>query len=692
MGKTLIDERYKLRALLGSGGMAEVYLAHDEVLDRDVALKLLKDQYASDEEFVERFKREAQSAAALSHPNIVPIFDRGESEDGTYYITMEYLLSGTLKDHILQRGALPPQMATEVALQIAKALQAAHKKGIIHRDIKPRNILITDSGHVKVADFGIARAAEATTISDVGDILGSVKYMSPEQAMGERVGPASDLYSLGVVLYEMLTGRVPFEIETPADVPVRHAGGPPPHPREVNPEVPEGTEALILRLLATNPEDRYGNAAELIEDLRRVRDGLSPVVSLGDDATTAALAAPILPPPTSAGTGPRRRRWGLVLTALALLALLIAAGGAVGWTLLRDPGAASLSGILGGTPGEPSEGAGKRPSGPEEVKVPGAEGSTGQAARERIADAGFDTEVRHRKSPQEDDGKVLEQSVPGGQEAEEGSKIVLTVGEAREVAKVPDLVGLGYSEAENNLEEAGFLLGGVEEASSETVPAGVIMKQDPPPGTTLDPESYVYLTTSVGPPETGSAGAGQETSLTGGQANTSSAASSEEAAVAAAVRGHYAAIGAGNFEEAYSYFGPTFRSQHDAASWIAGEQSYEIQGSTIHSLTVDEVVGTTAIATVDVSFVDNTGSPRFVIVWSLVKEGGAWKLDSQISAQRMTDPQPDISSAPTAAPTASPSASPTPPDAGMPHVRTENEPRVNWRRTTSRASTGAWTA
>src|SRR5215212_3045135 len=233
MGKTLIDERYKLRALLGSGGMAEVYLAHDEVLDRDVALKLLKDQYASDEEFVERFKREARSAASLSHPHIVPIFDWGESEDGRYYITMEYLLSGTLKHHILQRGALPPQAAVEVALQIAKALRAAHERGVIHRDIKPRNILITDSGHVKVTDFGIAHAAEATTISDVGDILGSAKYMSPEQAMGERVGPASDLYSLGVVLYEMLTGRVPFEVETPADVSATHAAAGekgPPHP------------------------------------------------------------------------------------------------------------------------------------------------------------------------------------------------------------------------------------------------------------------------------------------------------------------------------------------------------------------------------------------------------------------------------------------------------------------------------
>jgi hypothetical protein len=201
----------------------------------------------------------------------------------------------------------------------------------------------------------------------------------------------------------------------------------------------------------------------------------------------------------------------------------------------------------------------------------------------------------------------------------------------------------------------------------------VIMKQDPQPGTTLDPDSYVYLTTSVGPLYPGNSGGGQGFGATDSQPIPSGEAPSEEAAVAAAVQGHYEAIGVGNFEEAYSYFGPTFRSQHDQASWIAGEQSYEIQSSTIHSLTVDEVSATMATATVDVSFVDNTGTPRFVIVWGLVQEGGRWKLDSQLSAQRVTEPQPDISSAPTVVPTAPHSASPTPSDAGMPPVHTENE-------------------
>jgi serine/threonine protein kinase len=636
MGRNLIDQRYELRTLVGSGGMADVFLAGDEVLGREVALKMLKDRYAENEEFVERFKREARSAAALSSPYIVPIFDRGETDDGTYYITMEYLPGGTLRERIVATGALRPQAAAEVALQVAEALKTAHVRGVVHRDIKPRNILLADSGHVKVADFGIARAVEATTISQSGDILGSSKYMSPEQAAGEQVGPASDLYSLGVVLYEMLTGRVPFEVESPADVPVRHAVAPPRRPRELDSEVPEDLDAITMRLVATNPEDRYGSAEEVIQKLRRARAGMASVRSSTDGATTET--APGVPrastssPPSPTGPVSRRRR---VLPPLAILAVLLTLLAAVGWGLWRDSGGDSVLGaLLERSPTEASQDAKRTPSAPETVRAPAVKGMTELAARQRLTNAGFKVEVQRRESSEEDAGKVLQQSVPGGKEAKRGSKVLLTVGEGQQVTKVPDLTGLTYSEAENRLKEAGYLLGGVKEATSDTVPAGVIMKQDPPPGTTQDPDSYVYLTDSVGPPAENTGGT-QSANAVSAQSVSSGGVSDEAAAVAAAVRGHYGAIGAGNFEEAYSYFGPTLRSQQDEASWIAGEESSQIQSTSIDSLEVNEVSGNTATATVDFSSINKTETGRFHIVWLLVKEGGEWKLDHQLSGQRI---------------------------------------------------------
>jgi len=596
----------------------------------------LKDRYAENEEFVERFKREAKSAAALSSPYIVPIFDRGETEDGAYYITMEYLPGGTLKDRIMAAGALRPQ-AAEVALQVAEALKAAHVRGVVHRDIKPRNILITDSGHVKVADFGIARAADATTISDLGDILGSTKYMSPEQAAGDQVGPASDLYSLGVVLYEMLTGGVPFEVETPADVPIRHALAPPRRPKEVDPEVPEDLDVITMRLLATNPEDRYGSAHEVIQELQRVSADMPSARSSTDGAPTETTpsvpkaSTSSLPSPTKSVS--QRRK---VLPTLTILAVLLTLLAVVGWGLWRDSGGGSvLRALMERVPTEASQDAKRPPSAPEMVSVPAVKGMTERAARQRLTEAGFKVGVQRRESPEEDSGKVLGQSVPGSKQAKRGSQVLLTVGEGQQVTKVPDLTGIPYSEAENKLEEAGYLLGGVKEATSDTVPAGLIMKQDPPPGTTLAPNSYVYLTDSVGPPAGGIGGTQSASSTVSAQSVPSGEASSEEAAVAAAVRGHYEAIGAGNFEDAYSYFGPTLRSQLNEASWIAGEESSQIQSMTINSLEVNEVTGNTATATVDVSSINKTETARFQIVWMLVKESGEWKLDHQLSGERI---------------------------------------------------------
>ena len=336
----LIGGRYSLRDPLGSGGMAEVFLAYEEVLERDVALKILKEQYADDEGFVERFRREARSAASLNHPNIVHIYDWGGTENGeASYIAMEYAPGGTLEDRILEDGALPPYKAVEVASQIAEALGFAHERGVIHRDIKPQNILLSALGDAKVTDFGLARAAYSTSLSQTSLVLGTASYMSPEQAMGGPADPRSDLYSLGVVLYEMLTGELPYEGDSSVTIAVKHVIEPPRAPGEVNSEVSEGISALTQKLLAKDPGDRYTSATQLIEDLRRVRDGLPP--AFADAAGRGATDRAVLPvPPFPAdlggdGVSSRSyvvygRRSGKLLRALGafvivLLALLLCA-------------------------------------------------------------------------------------------------------------------------------------------------------------------------------------------------------------------------------------------------------------------------------------------------------------------------------------------------------------------------------
>ena len=317
----IVDGRYVLGESLGSGGMGEVYLAHDEVLDRDVALKVLRSHYAGDEEFAERFRREARSAASLSHPNIVQVYDRGETEDGTSYIAMEYVPGGTLKEQIKRRGPFGAGETATVGAQIAEALGAAHERGMIHRDIKPQNVLVSASGDLKVTDFGIARAASAVTSSASSAIFGTAGYISPEQALGEPVGPASDLYSLGVILYEMLTGELPFTADNSIAVCMKHVTEPLRPPKQLNPLVPEGMDALVVMLLAKRPADRYASATELLSDLERVRDGLPPVLAL--EATTQPLGeAPHASLRRVAVARRRRASRTLAVAAVAIVALL----------------------------------------------------------------------------------------------------------------------------------------------------------------------------------------------------------------------------------------------------------------------------------------------------------------------------------------------------------------------------------
>src|SRR5918998_1381395 len=527
--------------------MADVYLAHDDILDRDVALKVMSSRYASDEEFVERFKREAQSAAALSHPNIVSIFDRGESEDGTYYIAMEYLPGGTLKDRILKRGALPPHTAAAVALQMAEALRAAHERDVIHRDIKPHNILVTGSGDVKVTDFGIARAASSSTMTRTGHILGTAHYISPEQAMGEPVGPASDLYSLGVVLYEMLTGEMPFDADTPLGIAMKHVNGHLVPPQVLRPEIPDGINAVTVRLLAKDPLDRYASDDELIEDLERVVAGLPPPGPTREGAGAPRRGAtprldPTPPsPPRSVRPEKKRRAVPLfvALLVLALLGLLAWAGYAllgnqppqqepkpamisvpslVGMdvdeaeeefgddfeieTTAEVEGERAVGTILRQDPedGEAREGStiGVEVVATQVADVPGVFGERRSAAEDALRQAGFEVSTDERESSFEDEGRVLAQDPPGGDSVERGEDVTITVGTGPDTVEVPDVAGVSAAQAGRILEGSGLVLGDVREDYSETVPETSIISQDPGVGERLEPGEPVDVTVSLG--------------------------------------------------------------------------------------------------------------------------------------------------------------------------------------------------
>src|ERR671932_1289662 len=287
---TLFDGRYKVERRLGSGGMANVYLAEDQELGRRVAIKILNDRHAHDASFVERFRREAKNAAALSHPNIVSIYDRGEAE-GTYYIAMEYLDGRSLKELILARGPAPISVAIDYARQVLAALRVAHRQGLVHRDIKPHNVLVDGEGRLKVTDFGIARAGPSQ-MTEEGSIIGTAQYLSPEQAQGAPVTPSSDLYSVGILLYELLTGTVPFSGDTPVELAMKHLSKVPDPPSRKRPDVPRDLDLVVMRALGKDPEERYQSADEMDADLARVARGVS-VSPETEEAATAIIARPV---------------------------------------------------------------------------------------------------------------------------------------------------------------------------------------------------------------------------------------------------------------------------------------------------------------------------------------------------------------------------------------------------------------
>jgi eukaryotic-like serine/threonine-protein kinase len=488
---TLFDGRYQVVRKLGAGGMANVYLAEDQELGRRVAIKILNDRHAGDEQFVERFRREAKNAAALSHPNIVSIYDRGEAE-GTYYIAMEYLDGRSLKELIVQRGPAPITVSVEYARQILSALRFAHRHGIVHRDIKPHNVLVDADGRVKVTDFGIARAG-ASQMTEAGSIVGTAQYLSPEQARGTDVDQRSDLYSLGIVLYELLTGALPFNGDTPVEIAMKHLSTIPEAPSAKRPDVPRDLDLIVTRALAKDPDDRYQSAEEMDADLERFLRGaaVSPVTE--ESATQimrapagplAATAATMIAPPRRSPPPPppvyydleepirRRPVWPWVAALLFVLG-----AGIGGWFLYTQ-----ISNKLNST---------------KPIAVGLYENQQEQLARSNIRADGFVPVVNHHASRTTAKGLVYNQDPIAGSRIAKGSKVRVWVSTGLPKATVPNVVGQQSTAAASALTQL-HLKPNVHEVNSSR-PTGEVTAQDPPAGTKIPVGQSVRINVSKGP-------------------------------------------------------------------------------------------------------------------------------------------------------------------------------------------------
>ncbi len=500
----LVDGRYRVLSHIAEGGMATVYLATDTRLDREVALKVMRPHLADDEEFVSRFRREARSAARLSHPGVVQVTDQGE-DAGRVFLAMEYVPGQTLREVLRVEGALTPRAALDVLEAVLEALAAAHAAGYVHRDVKPENVILREDGIVKVADFGLARAVSShTSTSHTGLVLGTVAYLSPEQVERGVADVRSDVYAAGLVLLEMLTGRKAFTGDTAIHVAYQHVHGTVPVPSSLVPGLPAELDALVARATARDPDDRPADAAAFLAELREVRAGLDDAVLDARPAPaeagfaaaegTATAALPALGGATGPGdTGPtgveptgvlegagapsdgaavssdrRRRRRALVLLPL----LLLLGAGTAAWYLLLGPGARST--------------------------IPRVAGLTYQAAGSRLAGAHLDASRRDAFSEDVAKGHVISARPGSGTEVDRGSSVLLTVSRGPERYDVPDVLGTPLKAARASVTGSHLSVGSVTRRWDEKVPEGQVVSTDPDPGARLKPGTPVDLLVSKG--------------------------------------------------------------------------------------------------------------------------------------------------------------------------------------------------
>ena len=466
----ILGNRYELIEKIGNGGMATVYRAEDKVLKRNVAVKILKDEFTTDEEFIKRFEIEAQSAARLTHPNIVSIYDVG-SEDNLYYIVMELIRGKTLKEIIVEeRGPLPWKWSVNVAIQIASALEMAHKNNIIHRDIKPHNIIITEDGIAKVTDFGIAKAVSNSTITAFGTTIGSVHYFSPEHARGGYTDAKSDLYSLGVVMYEMVTGRVPFDADTPVSVALKHMQEEPEEPIELNPNLPSAVNRIIMKALKKDTTLRYQSATDMLADLRQalknpngdfVEDKEYDATARTQKINTDLYGNVDMDDNRNNKKGKKDNKFIAFIKRHKVLSAFI------GLILLF---AISLAGTL----------AFLNITNPAEVELPDVVGMSKEEAQKTIEDLKLVFEVSSEEFNKDvPEGYVISQDPTyiADYNVKEGSTVKVVISKGQEKTTVPKVVGMTREEAEKALEEANLEAEIVEE-TSRTVEEGYVISQE----------------------------------------------------------------------------------------------------------------------------------------------------------------------------------------------------------------------